>query len=387
MGGKGEFIQFLLTWAHDCPDAPLATHVQPVAEDDSVIRQLSSLFDQEHGFVLALLSRKYGVEAARSFLNTSNNPLRQDLVEQSLLKCQILVAKNPLLKGLRGFVGVDQIMNDGGGSADPFTKVYLRRTEGLSPMKTAFSQMLEELFARSGRLGAKSALPNQSILNTFIDRVSRFTYDLFENADRWGTNPYSNSIRGILVQLHVRETAHHKPLYTQVGTNNPLVDYLAHFVGDDGFEDTPFLEVTIFDNGPALAKHYLGRSPRSVAEESSATRKCLLLASGRSSKPTEGRGLYDTMKLLSQCRGMLHYRGNRLSVYRDFISDPLPVDKLAILEKTPPSEAEKAMMKLMFLRDWKTRATASGDHPPAVGALFTIVVPVKSISDENYLQL
>ena len=246
-------------------------------------------------------------------------------------------------------------------------------------MKTAFSDLVKELLNRGSNYRIKDSLPDGLQLGRFVERVSRFTYEIFENADRWGTNPYGNSVRGIIAQLHVKETTHHKPLHEQVGINNPLASYLSNFRGPDGFESTPFFEITIFDNGPTLAKHYLGRSPKNLSEELKATRRCLLLARGRSPSQNEGRGLYDTMKLLNECGGFLRYRGNRLSVYRDFVSDPIAVEELVRLEALPVSEVETPMMKLFSLRDWGSRKIAPEGHPKAVGAMFTIIVPVKNL--------
>ncbi len=387
MGGKGEFIQFLLSWATDCPDQALTTYIQNANLEQPAAKQLSNLFDQEHGFIIGLRSRKFGVEAARMFVDVKNTSVPTEIVDRCLAGSRIFSSKNPMLRGLRGFVAVDQIMNDSKDHKDPFTQVYLRRTEGILPMKTAFSDLLRELLRRARNQRSKDLLPDALTLERFVERVSRFTYEVFENADRWGTNPYGNSVRGIIAQLHVKETEHFKPLNQQVGTGNPLASYLSNFVGTDGFETTPFFEVTIFDNGPTLAKHYLGRAPKSLTEELKATRKCLLLARGRSPSPNEGRGLYDTMKLLNECGGFLRYRANRLSVYRDFVTDPLATEELSRLETLPVSEAETPMMKLFSLRDWGSRKITPEEHPKAVGAMFTIIVPVKNLSDEIGLQL
>lgn len=380
LGGKGELIQFILTWADVCPDAPLVTHI-PNSDQTSVAEtQLNNLFNQEHGFVLALRLRKWGLEFPRSFTDVKGNLIADHLVQQAFSKSNIIASGQPMTKNLRMFVAVDDFIEQGEDVLQDYTKLYLRRDQTRSPMKAGFSAFLEILFKRHSKIKNNASIPHPLALKNFIDSVSRFTYELFENAGRWGTRDHGNSIRGILTHVHAKEATSSKSLNSQVGEGNPIHDYLKHFQNSSGYEDTAFIEITIFDNGPTLATHFLKRAPKNIVEELSATSQCLLLASGRSPKLNEGRGLYDTIKLINRCRGLIKYKGNRLSVFRDFFAEPLDDDTMRSLEQESPELRKSKMLKLLFMNDWNTRLRSPSVHPVATGSFFTIIVPVKEIT-------
>ncbi|MBB5038016.1 hypothetical protein [Prosthecobacter dejongeii] len=379
LGGKGELIQFILTWADKCPDASITTHIPSREDSDQVQIQLNNLFNQEHGFVLALRLRKWGLDNARVFTDIKGGVIAEDFVNQALSQTDIITSGQPTIKNLRMFVVVDDFIEYGENILEDYTKLYLRREQTRSPMKASYSAFLEIMFKRQAIIKTQSPIPHPVALKGFIDSVARFAYELFENAGRWGTKQYGNSIRGILTHVHAREVKSTKPLYSQVGEDNPINDYLKRFQKADGYEDTAFLEITIFDNGPTLAKHFLKRAPKSISEELKATRQCLLLASGRSPKSNEGRGLYDSIKLINRCRGLIKYKGNRLSVFRDFFIDPLDDEKIAALELEPQEKRYAKMLHLLFMNDWNTRLKSPSPHPVASGSFFTIIVPVKEI--------
>jgi hypothetical protein len=377
--GKGEFLQFLLTWAASCPDAPVVTHISSQASSTSALSQLRKLFSEEHGFLLGLLTRRFGLAPQRHFLNTSLKELSPALVEDAFATCRIFEFGEPLLKRSRAFLAMDDLIDNESRVLNPYTKVYLRRNANYSAMKEAFSRLLIDVFKRTPRSTFARQMENQKSFHNFVDRVTRFTYELFENADRWGALPYQKSIRGILLHLHFRESIGEKPFHVQVGLENPLTDFLQRFVGADNYERTAFLELTVFDNGPTLATHFLGKEPKSLRAEYNATADCLLLASGRSSKWTEGKGLYETMKLLNSSGGFVRYRAKRLSLYRDFLADPIDLNKLEELEAQQRDDRHNLMREELVLKDWLSRTTNHRKHTKAVGTFFTIIVPVEGI--------
>ncbi len=376
--GKGEFLQFLLTWAELCPDAPVVTHISPQASSSSALSQLRKLFDQEHGFLLGLRARRFGLVPQRRFLDTRYEELPPSLVQEAFATCRIFDFGEPLFKGPRAFLAVDDGIDGEGRVLNPYTKVYLRRNPDYSPMKEAFRKLLGEVFHRAPKSAVPRRIQQANSFHVFLESVTQFAYELFENADRWGPQDYEQSIRGILVHLHFRESGS-KPFRSQVGSNNPLTEYLSRFADADGFERTPFLELSVFDNGRTLATHFLGKEPKSLGAEYNATADCLLLASGRSAKSSEGKGLYETMKLLNSSGGFVRYRAKRLSLYRDFLEDPLDTKKLEALETQERDERRKGMREQLFLKDWLSRTTKMRMHVKAVGTFFTIIVPVEGI--------
>ncbi|MGA3170944.1 MAG: hypothetical protein ABSE62_07995 [Chthoniobacteraceae bacterium] len=263
--GKGDFLQFLLTWAEWCPDAPIITHIAAHAPNSSIVAQLKKLFGEEHGFLLGLITRRFGLVAQRRFLNAKQEELPASLVEEAFATCELLRSGVPLLKRTRGFLALDDQINDDDRILNAYTNVYRRRNPDYCPMKEGFSELLFELFKRAPSKALHRDVRNWNSLQRFIEQVVLFTYEVFENADRWGPRPYEKSIRGILVHLHFRESRGERPFRTQVGDDNgPLGKYLNRFSGPDGFERTSFLELTVFDNGPTLATHFLGREPKSL---------------------------------------------------------------------------------------------------------------------------
>jgi hypothetical protein len=380
MGGKGELLQFILTWADKYPDSPVVTHIPPNSSDANIRTYLENLFEQEHGFVLALRSRKWGLEVPREFADVKRVKVPHYLIEEALSGTGIFKTGQAMVKNLRTFIAVDDHIERGNLILQDYTKLYLKRTAARSPMKVGFAAQLKLLFDKQSRVRNQVASLNPMALSGFIENITRFAYEVFENAGRWGTKEHGNSIRGILVHLHAREVESTKSLSEQVGSLNPIYSYLEHFKLDDGYENTSFLEITIFDNGPTLANHLLKRAPKNINEELKATRQCLLLASGRSSKSNEGQGLYDTIKLIHRCRGLIKYRGNRLSVFRDFVGDPLDETRLAELESIPRGEREKEMLNILYMKDWTSRMKSPEAHAAATGSLFTIIVPVKEIN-------
>lgn len=377
--GKGELLQFLLTWAERCPDAPIVTHVSPHEPKAVAVSQLRRLFGEEHGFLLGLIARRFGLAPQRRFLYTSLAEMPAMLVEDAFRTCRIFESGEPLMKRSRVFLALDDLIDHEGVVLNAYTNVYRRRNPSYSPMKEAFRQLLAEIFKRAPRNILSHSGHALSLLGEVFDRVTQFTYELFENADRWAALPYQKSIRGILAHLHFRESPGEKPFHVQVGSENPLSDYLRQFLNADGFERTAFLELTVFDNGPTLATHFLGREPKSLQAECDATTNCLLLASGRSSSSSEGKGLYETMKLLNASGGFVRYRAKRLSLYRDFKSDPLNNRKLELLEAKGRDERQKEMRKELVLRDWLSHTAKNRIHAKAVGAFFTIIVPIEGI--------
>ncbi len=377
--GKGDFLQFLFTWATWCPEAPVVTHIPPETSNSSALIQLRKLFSEEHGFLLGLLARRFGLSPQRRFLDTRLNDLSPEVVEDAFLSSRIFELNQPISKGTRTFLAIDNLMDQDGSVLNPYAKVYIRRNPNYLTMKEAFKTLLETTFARLPKRVAKLARASLNLHANFLEQVSQFTYEIFENADRWGAYPYEKSIRGILAHFHFRESIGERPFHVQVGTDNPLSLYLRHFCNEEGYERTAFLELTIFDNGPTLATHYLGKEPKPLRAEYKATTDCLLLASGRSAKSSEGKGLYETMKLLNASHGFLRYRAKRLNLYRDFIANPLNLEELALLENEELAKRQTGMRKHLFLNDWHSRNTRPKPQAKAVGTFFTFIVPVEDI--------
>ena len=119
-----------------------------------------------------------------------------------------------------------------------------------------------------------------------------------------------------------------------------------------------------------------------LKEEWATTFSCLVKTVGKSPYENEGQGLFHVMKMLNSCRGFLRFRAGRLSLYRDFLHDPIEVPKDLGNKDCPSSDDIKVISKAMALRDWKSHTHRIGVHPHAVGSLFTLVIPLNELIDE-----
>jgi hypothetical protein len=377
LGGKGDLLQFILTWSRRCPDAPIYTHIQPNSPDSDAKAQLIKLFSQEHGFLLGLFTRAYGVELPRAFLRTTGARIDERILDEALNSTTAFTSSKPITKGTRAFLAIDDLLDQENRTLREFCRVYEKRKLGAHVMKTEFNGFLDNLFERPRNIHRKFWSTYKSPPEDFTAKISSIAYELFENADRWGKPPYTRSIRGILLHLHYRESEGKRPLISEVGTNSPIRNYLRRFQSEDGYENTPFLEFSVFDNGIGLATQFKnGKTPRSVKTELNETISCLLFSSGSSSKANEGKGLYESMILLSKSKGFLHYKSGRLDLYRDFCSAPINELELRSLESKPPEVRQRAMRKILRLEEWKSKSQAVSESHKTVGALFTMIIPM-----------
>ncbi|MCX6936454.1 MAG: hypothetical protein NTU80_00935 [Verrucomicrobia bacterium] len=377
LGGKGDLLQFLLTWSRNCPDAPIYTHIQPNVSDEAAKTQLARLFSQEHGFILALFTRAYGVESPRAFLKTTGAKIDDQIIHEALSSTTAFARGKPITKGTRAFLAIDDLLDQENKALREFCRVYEKRKLGTHLMKTEFKALLDDVFERPRSIHRRFWSKYQPPPDNFTEKVSAIAYELFENADRWGKPPYSRSIRGILLHLHYRESEGKRPLVAEVGINSPLKDYLSTFQGEDGYESTPFLEFSVFDNGIGLATQFKnGKPPRSIKTEFNETISCLLFSSGSSSKASEGKGLYESMLLLNRAKGFLRYRSGRLDIYRDFRKAPIHEPELRSLEFAPPEERQQAMRDILCLEDWENRSRKITENHKTIGALFTMIIPI-----------
>ncbi len=269
-GGRGDLIQFLLTWADRFPTSDVVTHIQPSASSEEAINQLQSLFDTEHGFVVSRISQKNALLPSRHFCRTDGTQLEESIVVSAFDSPLIKNRPRPMEKGYRGFLCLDNDLEERKEYLPGFSNVYKSRAHGFAA-REEFDDLLWRLTNR-----AVKAIKNRDLaegltspkLKTVLSNSSRIFYELFENADRWGRRDFGeNSIRGAMVAVHFRESITQTSLSKQVDKDSPLFAYLSESKSIHGAESQEFVEISVFDNGPTLARQYLGRNPRTLKEE------------------------------------------------------------------------------------------------------------------------
>src|SRR6185369_9936312 len=140
-----------------------------------------------------------------------------------------------------------------------------------------------------------------------------------------------------------------------------------------------FFELSIFDSGPGLALRWLGRPlgpDERIEDEYTAVMACLHKHGTSSAHTHRGIGLHSVMRTLSERKGFLKIRTGRLSVYRDFVSDPYVGQE----EEVSDGEKEKSTT---YMLDWHSKTSRLNTMPRAEGTLVTMFIPLTASRVSN----
>jgi hypothetical protein len=129
------------------------------------------------------------------------------------------------------------------------------------------------------------------------------------------------------------------------------------------------LEISVFDSGVGLARHWLARKrgkpvlleTLSPQDEYEACWECFQRWQTSSTLTNKGLGLHEVMTTLSQLRGFLRVRTGRLSFFRDFVARPYTRNEM--------------LTERVFL-DWTTNSPSFECLSPVEGVLYTILIPI-----------
>jgi hypothetical protein len=197
-------------------------------------------------------------------------------------------------------------------------------------------------------------------------------HELFKNTHEWARTdengvPLARSVRGILAQGHT--WAEHEALEVTEGSQ-ALRDYFL----TPGLR-TPagrlrFLELSVFDSGPGLAKRWLSARPKGAAdpnaptleEEYRACIECFVRWNSSTRAGQKGLGLHEVMHTLSQLGAFFRVRTGRLSLFRNFLAQPHPGST---------TEADCSLL------DWTTRSERLESLALVAGVLYTMLIPIR----------
>lgn len=193
-----------------------------------------------------------------------------------------------------------------------------------------------------------------------ITAFGAMLYEIFGNTEEHGRRGLngerlSRSMRGV----HAKVYSILPNQLDKIAQDFPPLHRFCLTLNPDAFrQQVTFLELSIFDSGIGFAPSWLREVLADVSNEDEliAIRDCF--ANGNSSKPDDGYGLGlpRVLRFLKNVKGFLRLRTGRKSLYLDFSS--------------PESLADDGQ-----LQEW-SEGNAS-DFPTVVGALVTLVVPLR----------
>jgi len=288
-------------------------------------------------------------------------------------------AVRPLAAMERGGISLALVCDDRGGRGTP-SSLYrpgdsgrvLRSEDEFIDLTKWIMRFRHEMRRRSG---TGPVLPAEE----FEDAVAGLLYELFRNTQDWATVQVDKERSDVSPPERIRRARLLRAEWHDGGAATlqakdragavavPLVEVeprLAEWLDALGPDATRVLELSILDAGPGLASHRLARlgvdpAAATADQQRDAVLWCLAKHATTGGQRERGQGLDRTLRLLTSLRGLLRIRTGRLDVYRDLATDP-----------HVPSEP-------LHVRDWSTGSAVPDEHPPVVGTLVSVVLPIR----------
>ncbi|QJE74306.1 hypothetical protein HHL28_15560 [Aerophototrophica crusticola] len=168
-------------------------------------------------------------------------------------------------------------------------------------------------------------------------------------------------IRGIYFSFQKIEQGN---VYWITGEDRPLQRYIEYQKSRFG-DNTTFLEVSVFDNGPGLAARVMGRELNEddgIDDEYKSVSQCFKRGFTTRKIDTAGQGLHELIAILKTQAGYFRLRSGRLSLFKQF--------------KTRAPWAQSLSEQDLELLDTDTQSSRPTKLPFARGTLFTVLLPL-----------
>lgn len=316
-GVSGALIQYIATWRRAHPKCVLRAY-----GDIRGPQAFNSLIDEPHGL------------AAAYFASRLEDPAGGQVDKRSVLQAagrQVLAMQQMELRETTGGRAVF-LACIAGAKHEFLAPLYSKPTSGGIRSRREFQSL-------TGRLVAATSpeLTRRTSADQIAD-VSTLIYELFKNTDEHAAHDamgrrYSwdyPSVRGVLIKYI---SAPHRAQLSQASSGDARLNlYLGrHFLQSPQVNESrtgraqSFLELTVFDTGPGLARRWLGRDGRpvdlatqSLDAETAAVLNCFELHA--STKPSDGGGigLDSVVRTLRSLRAFLRLRTGRIALFQDF---------------------------------------------------------------------
>jgi len=363
-------MQFLITWAKQYPDARLVTRLDRNRDLEASIYHLAG---EEHGILSLLLADN---------VETPDAATISQLAHAAAKRAYFHSFQQPKQFGSRFFLLISDTLVPVGRSS-PFLRLSrFPRTEQKLRFANFFQSYLRSIFDVSKTVGLDS--------RTGLS-LGELVFELLANTEEWGSvtadgSPLVKSMRGLFVNIHLPRIDTGIPCNESVDPHH-IKRYFSEFPQFQKGKGA-LLELSIFDSGIGLAKQWLKAdySPEiSISEEYAAVTNCFAKHATSSASSTRGNGLFYIMRLLTQARGYLRFRGGRLALFRDFTIHPHPY---ADRREPPPIRTSgEGRSRFEFLLDWKTGEDQIQANPLAEGALFSVWLPLIEVDAQLKLLL
>lgn len=341
MGGELALVQLVVTWVRMCERATLVTHISP---NEDPANQLKSMAGRIFGFVTLLLAERILDRSLNE--DRSLKPIAYEL-------CSNVVARmyGPIDRFAMGakvyLISVDH--------SRKWAIPWLYNSAGQVHDRTQFISLVQKLVRKVG-----PNLVDDPIPEILFPKFGAILHELFKNTDEWAkTNvdktPFRRSTRGLSVERH---RFHRDQLPFPIGQGA----YGTFFGQCESYDDYyRFLEFTVFDSGVGLARRWLNMTDLSQLElkiEMNAVTECLEKNNTSSHRPEKGIGLAEVYSTLHEIGAFLYLRTGRLSLFRDFRSNP---------------REDSSDVRIFDLPSCTEIPT---EHAPTWGTCFQILIPL-----------
>ena len=370
-GGEAALIQMLITWGCSRPDATLVTHI---AEGEDPMGQLTNLVSRPFGLVAAWMAHnvtdRTGTRALKVVANKASE-LEIDMMwfgRRGRQKEQAqLTFWGPEEMGGAEVTSVGDRVFLASIDHHPrwqipqcyFPTGEVRTRDDFVALADAMAKK-----ATSGRGGSPVTPDVRGSLGAIL-------HELFKNTHEWARTdeagvPLLRSVRGILAQGHT--WADQEATEAAEGSQ-ALREYLLAPGLRTAAGRFRFLELSVFDSGPGLARRWLAESSKGEAGSSNPTledeyracMECFVRWNTSTRAGHKGLGLHEVMQTLSSLGAFFRVRTGRLSLFRDFLRRP---------------HIDSATESRCPLLDWTSRSERLTALVRAEGVLYTMLIPI-----------
>lgn len=315
LGVDAALAQFIVTWSRACEKAVL--HLYAAAGDDA-ISQITQLAQSAAGFSALIMcseihAQDHQVIDKRAAL-IAIRPLVDAMFEGELRYTAGTRGARPTVINL---FSVNYAKRE---FIKPF---YFDHAEPKVQPKTWFSTLVERSSTLMNARGDRGAL-----LKSGLPALGSVLWELISNADQHAVtdvdgNKYKKALRGTSIKLNrmSRQDA------LEYSANEPELArfILKHFLKAEVLD---FLEISVIDSGPGLARRWLtakeGRPVESLEElsheaELQATLDCFKKhVTSKPQSPNSGMGLFNAVQALNKLKAFVRVRTGRLSLHQAF---------------------------------------------------------------------
>lgn len=361
-GGEAALIQLIATWGVRRPDATLVTYIQ---QDEDPLVQLTKLAKRPSGFsaiwMADSVTDRLGEKDLTVKANTCSESQFTSMWYGSRSRTRSLFDDEdqyiaPALTGSGAQVFLACIDHDRWAIPQCyFANETLRGRDD-------FVSLARATIVRATR-GSSDSPVSADLYPAF----GAMFHELFKNTHEHARHGQDGallrrSIRGMIIN---RRTWHHDKIASIVSEAAPLREFTNDLMEHAKDEYLRCLEISVFDSGMGLAKHWMRKKwseATTPQQELQACEECLQRWASSTDRPHKGAGLHEVAVMLSSLKGFMRLRTGRLSLFRNFQTDP-------VHEKNSDP---------VQLFDWSTLAHSPAAMAPVAGALFTLIIPVTS---------